>query len=358
LPTSVDTITINLQDATGAMPVATYGEVLVIGPFTTNKNYNVATQYSSQAAVEADFTAGSAIAKATALVLAQGVPHVKVLNIYDGAANQYAICLTGLVSQGIDYDIMCPTAQVDDTDFGLIVTHATTYKKVLICPAIDVTAAEAKTLMLPLVKDETQYAIASDLSGNSVGELAGAAGGVISTKKPWIPPEWASVSGISVSGYTPDEIAAFESDVSNNLNAVIQVGTATVLSSGKSLQAGHWIDIMRTKQYLADSVRNDLINLKLRLANSNQKIPYTPLGLKLIQGTMERTCRLAQKAGALREDYVDADGVLIKGYLVTVPDYDDISASDKTARLLQNVVITAYLSGAVSRITLDLVVTL
>ena len=44
--------------------------------------------------------------------------------------------------------------------------------------------------------------------------------------------------------------------------------------------------------------------------------------------------------------------------MVEVPAYDEISAADKTARLLQNVTVTAYLSGAISRITLDLVVTL
>ena len=142
------------------------------------------------------------------------------------------------------------------------------------------------------------------------------------------------------------------------MNTVITVGTSVVLSSGMSLASGTWLDIMRTKQYLSDSIKNDLISLKLRLAASNQKIPYTPAGLKQVEGTMERSCRLAQKAGALREDYVNDSGDVVKGYVVEVPAYDDISAADKTARLLDDITVTAYLSGAISTITLDLVVTL
>lgn len=41
-----------------------------------------------------------------------------------------------------------------------------------------------------------------------------------------------------------------------------------------------------------------------------------------------------------------------------MPNYDDISDSDKSARILRNVRVTAYLSGAISKITLDLVITL
>lgn len=359
MPTAKDSVVINLKDATSAMPVATYGEVIVVGPHTNNTKYNVATKYSSQAAVEADFGAGSVIAKATAKVFAQGVPHVRVMNVYkdEGTPEDYSTCLATLESQEVDYDIIVPTEQVDDANFGLLVTHATTYKKVLICAAVYVTKAQAIAKMVPLTKDETQYAIVTDSSANVVGELAGAAGGVISTCKPWIPPEWVNVAGINPAGYTPDDIDALETDASNNVNTIITVGTATVLSSGKSLKPGSWIDVMRTKQYLADSIRNELLNLKLRLANSNQKIPYSPAGLKMVQSTIEYSCRLAQKAGALREDYVE-NGAVVKGYTVAMPAWADISGSDKTARLLQNITVTAYLSGAVSKISMDLVITL
>jgi len=355
MPTAKDAITINLQDATSAMPVPTYGEVLVIGPHTANTNYNTVMRYTSQSAVETDFGAGSDIAKATAKVFAQGVPHVRVMNVFDGLSEDYDTCLATLESQQVDYDIMVPIEAVTDVNFTKLVTHATTYKKILICPDVNVTASQANTDMNALTKDETQYAVAYDDATYTVGELAGAVGGVISTKKPWVPPEWATIVGINPSGYSPDDISTLEG---NRVNTVITVGNAVVLSSGMALKTGTWIDVFRTKQYLSDLIRNELINLKLRLANMNQKIPYTPMGLKMVQGTIERSCRLAQAAGALREDYVDSNGDLVRGYSVVMPNYDDISQSDKSARLLQGITVTAYLSGAVSKITLDLVITL
>lgn len=357
MPTAKDAITINLLDATSAMPVSTYGEVIVIGPSDDATKYNIATQYSSQAGVEVDFDPSGNIALATAMVFAQGVPHVKVMNVYKdaGTPKDYATCLAKLETDQVDYDIMVPVVNVADSDHALMRTHAITYKKVMLCPMINTTAADAVTAMDLLTKDETQYAIVTDSSGNTVGELAGMAGGVVSKAKPWIPVEWQSVTGINAAGYSPTDLGTLETD---RINAVITVGTATVLSSGMALKSGTWLDIFRTKQYLKDLIFSELVNLKLKLANMNQKIPYDVMGLKMVQGTLERCCRLAQAAGALRADYVNSNGDLVKGYSVFVPAYEDISDSDKAARLLQNVTVTSYLAGAVSKITLDLVVTL
>lgn len=129
------------------------------------------------------------------------------------------------------------------------------------------------------------------------------------------------------------------------------------ISTGKAL-GGSWIDISRTKVYLATEIKNALISLKLRLANMNRKIPYSPAGLNMIKAAIERVLRVAQGLGALREDYVDSEGNLVKGFEVSMPNFEDISDADKSARILRNVTVTAYLSGAISKITLDLVITL
>lgn len=357
MPTAKGAVTINLLDATSAMPVEVYGEVIVIGSHTTNLNYNVVKSYTTQAAVETEWGAGSAIAKATAKVFAQGVPSVKVLNVYKDAVapNDYSTCLAALETNQVKYNIMVPLVQVDDVNFGVLVTHATTYKKVLICPIVNSTAANTNTKMNLLTKDETQYAITHDTATYVVQELAGAVAGLIAKLKPWIPPEWMGISGINASGYSPDDINTLET---NRVNAVIAVGTATVLSSGMALKAGTWIDVQRTKQYLSDLIRNELINLKLNLANRNQKIPYTPKGLGMVESTIRKACKLAQTQGALREDTIKSDETPDPGYTVSMPLFENISGSDKSARLLQGITVTTYLSGAMSKITLDLVITL
>lgn len=311
--------------------------------------YNLPRKYSSLTSVDNDHLSGSEISLAAAKAFANGAPTVNVINAYDGDSKEYATVLASLESLAYDYDIMVPCVDVGDANGVLVITHATTYNKVVICAKIG-TVSTVNSSMNGLTKDESQYAIGYDTTTYSVAELSGAAAGVIAAKKPWIPCEWGVVAGINAAGYTADQIATLET---NRVNTVITVGTSVVLSSGMALALGTWLDIMRTKQYLSDSVKNDLISLKLRLAASNQKIPYTPAGVKQVTGSIERSCRIAQKVGALREDYVNDSGDVVKGYVVSVPAFEDISAADKAARLLDDITVIVYLSGAVSTITLD-----
>jgi hypothetical protein len=204
-----------------------------------------------------------------------------------------------------------------------------------------------------LTANEYVFAVAHDDTNLTVGELSGAVAGVLSKLQPWVPPEWYSVQGINAAEYKASEADELES---SNIATIIEVGRA-VISTAKSLD-GSWIDIPRTKAYLATEIRNALINLKLRLANIGSKIPYTPQGLNMIKATIEKVLRVAQGLGVLREDYTDSEGNLVRGYEVQMPNYEDISDSDKASRILRNVRVVAYLSGAISKIQLDLVITL
>ena len=260
-----------------------------------------------------------------------------------------ALRLTELETQNYDYDIMVPTVDVDDAHFVLCATHAMTYDKIIIAPKIG-TVSTVRASMGTFTNDEGQYAIAYDTDTYSVGELAGAAAAVIAQKKPWIPPDWASVSGINPAGYSKDDIVSLEGTGSTlRVNTFIQVGTYTVLSSARALKAGTWIDVPRTKQYLKDAVIDAWVSAKLQISNSGGKIPYTAAGLQQVKNIITTPLMRAQTAGALRETTYTESGES-PGFIVDMPNIDDIPAAYKAARQLPDVTITAYLSGAVETI--------
>lgn len=309
--------------------------------------YKLPKAYTSLTAVDADHTAGTEISKAAAKMFGNGAGTVSVMNCYDGVTEEYALCLTELETQNYDYDIIVPVVDVGDANFVLCAAHALTYEKILMAPKIG-TSTAVRAAMTGFDLDESQYAICYDTATYSVAEIAGAAAAVIAQKSPWIPCEWGSVSGINAAGYSKDDLNTLEGTGSTlRVNTFIQVGTYTVLSSGRALKAGTWLDIPRTKQYLTDAVEDAWVSAKLQIANSNQKIPYTTTGLTRVESIIRKPLKRAQKSGALREDAYDAAGVLMPGFVISMPLIEDIPASYKTARQLPDVTITAYLSGAI-----------
>ena len=309
--------------------------------------YNKPRAYTSLTGINEDHLADTEISKAAAKMFANGAGTVHVINTYDGDSKEYATCLTTLQTEQYDYDIIVPVVDVEDSDFILCSAHAITYNKIIIAPKIG-TADAVRTAMATLTRDEVQYGICYDDSTYTVAELAGAAAAIIAQKSPWIPCEWGSVSGINVSGYSQDDLNTLEgTSTTLRVNTFIQVGTYTVLSSGRALKAGTWLDIPRTKQYLEDAIQDAWVSAKLNLANSNKKVPYTQAGINLVETIIRRPLKRAQKAGALREDSYDSMGNKVSGFVISMPLIEEIPAAYKTARQLPDVTITAYLSGAI-----------
>jgi hypothetical protein len=312
--------------------------------------YNDPRAYTSQNAVEADHLAGTEIAKTSAKMFANGAGTVSVINVNDAGTPEYALGLTMLQTKDWDYDIMAITVDVDDADFVLCAAHAVTYMKTIVAPKIG-TAAVAIASWTTLTSDEGQCGLCYDTSVYSVGELSGAVAAAIAQKKPWIPIEWAPISGINPSGYSKDDLVTIEGDsASIGGSTIIQAGTSTVLSSGRGIKAGTFIDIPRTKLYLKNAVIDAWVSAKLRIAGAGDKIPYTQGGITRIESIIRKPLKNAQKAGALREDSYDSLGVLQPGFVIKMPLMENISAAYISARQLPDVEITAYLSGAISTI--------
>lgn len=312
--------------------------------------YKIARPYTSLVALDADHKSGSEISKTAAKMFANGAGTVSVMNCYDGEFKKYALCLTELETQNYDYDIMVPTVDVDDANFVLCAAHAITYSKIIIAPKIG-TASVVRASWGTLTLDEGQYGICYDSTVYSVGELAGAAAAVIAQKKPWIPCEWGPVSGINPSGYSKDDLNVIEgTSASLGGSTITQIGTSTVLLNGRGLKAGSWIDDARTKQYLRYAVLDAWVTAKLMIAASGQKIPYTAAGIVAVKNILCKPLKKAQRDGALRQTSYAVDGTEMPGFVVGMPNIEDIPLSYKVARQLPDVTITAYLSGAMSTI--------
>ncbi|MEM2726658.1 MAG: DUF3383 family protein [Archaeoglobaceae archaeon] len=352
MPTAENAIVVNLQDATAAMPAETYGEVIIVGEDDSGTNYNQVKTYYSAAEVQSDYGIDSPITKTAKKAFAQGIQRLKVVNVHDGTSANYSTVLSDLEEKKVDYDIIAVTIAASNTNAQTLVNHAGSARKILVLPFIG-SKSDAISAFNALQKNEFTFAVAHDDTFLTAGELSGAIAGVLSKIYPWTSPEWYIVQGVNAAGYKTSEVDELENA---NIATIVEVAKP-VISTAKSLDGG-WIDIARTKMYLATEIKNALINLKLKLANMNSKIPYTPQGLGMIKATIEKVLRIAQGLGALREDYVDNEGNLVRGYEVIMPNYEDISDSDKASRVLRNVRILAYLSGAISKIELDLVIAL
>jgi hypothetical protein len=357
LPSLSSAIKINIRDATAAVPGPSYGKPIVIGEDATNKAlFNQVFTYYSQSEVENDFGADSPIAKATAKAFMQGISEIKVVNVMkdDGAGGAIADYDTVLadLAERAEYDIIIPTIGAGDANAQKLIDHAGVYRKLLVLPFIGA-AADAKTAFAALTVNEFVYAIAYDDSSLTEGEVAGAVGGVVATLKPWQTPEWVNVQGVNPASYIDSQV----DDLENSNIATIYEIVKSVLSNARTLDGGR-VYIVRSKIYLADIIRTELINLKLKLNNMGKAIPFAPSGLQVIKSTIEKILRAQQALGVLKPDWTDADGNLHRGFEVTVPAYEDIPDSDKSNGILRNVSVTAYLMNYVEKIELDLVITL
>lgn len=99
--------------------------------------------------------------------------------------------------------------------------------------------------------------------------------------------------------------------------------------------AGSFIDFVRWVDFFTSEVQagiaEDLLN--------NDKIPFTDLGIGMINARLRGVLKAEENAGAL-----DA------GWDTTVPLAADVSSSDKTARLLTGVEFSATYSGAIHKV--------
>lgn len=151
---------------------------------------------------------------------------------------------------------------------------------------------------------------------------------------------WANkvITGVKLSGYT---IAEETELLEKNVNYLTEELGYTITQFGRTL-SGSNIDITRSKDWLKNRIKE---GLTYALVNA-KKIPFTNKGLSRISSALDQI-----GVQAIQQD-------MLASYTISIPDVDDIPATDKANRVLKNVIFTAQLSGAVETISVELQVTL
>lgn len=139
---------------------------------------------------------------------------------------------------------------------------------------------------------------------------------------------------------------------SKNANTNETIGGKNIIAEG-TVGEGEFIDIIMFIDWLKARIQEEIYGVFVK----NSKVPYTPTGLVSISSAIEQVLRVGQANGGISEYLQDDDGNQNGGFIVTLPNYNTISAVDKANRELNNVKFTAWLSGAIHAVAVNGVVT-
>jgi hypothetical protein len=152
---------------------------------------------------------------------------------------------------------------------------------------------------------------------------------------------WANktVAAVEASDFTGTFKAALEGGHSNWIQ---NVGGKTITRNGQ-VRAGEWIDTIRFRDWLKNDMQIRVANLLL----ANPKIPYTDDGIALVENQMIASLKSGRDYGGIAPDQFDDDDVLYPGFTTSVPKAMNLTASQRSSRVLTDCKFTARLAGAI-----------
>ena len=145
--------------------------------------------------------------------------------------------------------------------------------------------------------------------------------------------------------------AVLPSDMSSTLMRILEEGHSnwidrragrTVTMNGQN-RAGEWIDVIRGRDWLQNDMQLRIFNLLLM----RPKIPFTNPGIALVENVMIASLKAAQDRSIVAPDEYDADGNLVPGFVVRVPNAMSLTPTEKASRVLRNCTFTARIAGAI-----------
>jgi hypothetical protein len=159
-----------------------------------------------------------------------------------------------------------------------------------------------------------------------------------------------TVSGVAVDSITD----TYRTNIkAKNFSTYEEIGGRNMLAEGKSPDGSFadmniFIDWLRAR--LGEAVFGHLAKV--------DKVSFDDAGIATIKNVMTPVFDLAQKRGAISPEAYDDDDNQIGGYIITVPEFQDVPTQDKTERFLDGVTFTCWYGNAIHTVQIDGVVTL
>lgn len=156
---------------------------------------------------------------------------------------------------------------------------------------------------------------------------------------------WANVQ---LSGLTSDSLTEAEYGFAQdkNITTFEQFRNFSVTQGGK-VAGGEWIDVIRFRDQLVESIKVSVVGAIVRATNSTGKLPYTDAGIQVIKAAIRQPLDQNVSRGGLAGPTIDDQGNVVPSYRIQVPRAVDVPANDKANRVLKDVNFSARLSGAI-----------
>lgn len=141
-------------------------------------------------------------------------------------------------------------------------------------------------------------------------------------------------------GITADKFTGLEKSAALNKRANLYYEIANVAVTRKGTTAGEWIDIMRGIDYVQAQMQLQVFSF----IKDQPKVPYTQAGLDSIEGVIRNVLDEATANGILSPD---------TPFKVNMPTIEEVSALDKSNRILQGVTFEGTIAGAIQKVIIQ-----
>jgi hypothetical protein len=135
-------------------------------------------------------------------------------------------------------------------------------------------------------------------------------------------------------------------------NIYTEIGGVNILRNG-TMGSGEWIDIIHFIDWLTARIQENVYGLLVR----EDKVPYTNPGITSVEMQVKQILQIGQNRGGISPTAFDQDNKQVGGYYTSVPSLSSIPTNDKASRTLNNVKFTAFLAGAIHKVSINGVVT-
>lgn len=126
--------------------------------------------------------------------------------------------------------------------------------------------------------------------------------------------------------------------VDRRANFLQSVGNINITQEGTTAESGGFIDVRRFLDWLEDDLSKEVLEVIAGAA----KVPYTDEGVALVEAAVRASLQRGVQRGGIAAD---------PAFVVTVPLVANVSASNKSNRLLPDMKFSFTLAGAVHEVT-------